>query len=72
MLRGFVALLCPRIGHVRLRRLFRYWVISFGLLPVIRPRGWLYASDLTSRRDDRGGPHPLDRFASQLRWNPGS
>ena len=20
----------------------------------------------------RGGPHPLDRFASQLRWNPGS
>ncbi len=21
---------------------------------------------------DRGGPHPLDRFASQLRWNPGS
>ncbi len=27
------------------------------------------------RRTDvvgRGGPHPLDRFASQLRWNPGS
>ena len=26
-------------------------------------------------RDDtveRGGPHPLDRFSSQLRWNPGS
>ena len=20
----------------------------------------------------RGGPHPLDRFSSQLRWNPGS
>ena len=20
----------------------------------------------------RGGPHPLDRFGSQLRWNPGS
>ena len=19
----------------------------------------------------RGGPHPLDRFSSQLRWNPG-
>ena len=19
---------------------------------------------------DRGGPHPLDRFSSQLRWNP--
>ena len=21
---------------------------------------------------ERGGPHPLDRFTSQLRWNPGS
>ena len=21
-------------------------------------------------RDIRGGPHPLDRFSSQLRWNP--
>ena len=24
----------------------------------------------TSRRLGRGGPHPLDRFSSQLRWNP--
>ena len=24
--------------------------------------------DLT--REGRGGPHPLDRFSSQLRWNP--
>ena len=23
-------------------------------------------------QEHRGGPHPLDRFASQLRWNPGS
>ena len=23
-------------------------------------------------KDDRGGPHPLDRCSSQLRWNPGS
>ena len=22
-------------------------------------------------REERGGPHPLDRFSSQLRWNPG-
>ncbi len=22
--------------------------------------------------EHRGEPHPLDRFASQLRWNPGS
>ena len=21
---------------------------------------------------ERGGPHPSDRFSSQLRWNPGS
>ena len=26
----------------------------------------------TPALQDRGGPHPLDRFASQLRWNPGS
>ena len=24
------------------------------------------------RNVERGGPHPLDRFSSQLRWNPGS
>ena len=23
-----------------------------------------------SRTTFRGGPHPLDRFSSQLRWNP--
>ena len=27
---------------------------------------------LEKLRGERGGPHPLDRFASQLRWNPGS
>ncbi len=30
----------------------------------------LVAGGLVERA--RGGPHPLDRFASQLRWNPGS
>ena len=25
----------------------------------------------TTRAEERGGPHPLDRFSSQLRWNPG-
>ena len=23
-------------------------------------------------KEGRGGPHPSDRFSSQLRWNPGS
>ena len=50
-----------------------YTAAAVGLL---RLRGWarwlaigLAATGLTYLR---GGPHPLDRFASQLRWNPGS
>ena len=34
---------------------------SAGLIGV-----WSFDGDAT----DRGGPHPLDRFSSQLRWNP--
>ena len=27
-------------------------------------------SEARRQNDQRGGPHPLDRFSSQLRWNP--
>ena len=30
------------------------------------------AVDAASPAGVRGGPHPSDRFSSQLRWNPGS
>ena len=44
--------------------------------PLLKPR----IVEIVDARDhaellkvlNRGGPHPLDRFASQLRWNPGS
>ena len=36
---------------------------------VILTEGQLAALE-RQRHDDRGGPHPLDRFSSQLRWNP--
>ena len=42
--------------------------------PDVSPDGrWVaYSSDETGRNELRGGPHPLDRCSSQLRWNPGS
>ena len=36
--------------------------------------GWIFAAVEHGNAEcvGRGGPHPLDRYWSQLRWNPGS
>ena len=34
--------------------------------------GAVMAVGVASLTAVRGGPHPLDRYSSQLRWNPGS
>ncbi len=57
----------------------RTWVIWVAVLvlAIAVPFGsfdpfGLLGPQVVSSQWNRGGPHPLDRFSSQLRWNPGS
>ena len=46
-------------------------VIVFATLTTVG-RGAQQPGTAGAEVEDRGGPHPLDRCSSQLRWNPGS
>ena len=53
------------------------WTKGLAKFPLIAQPGteWNYSlgTDVLGRLVEvRGGPHPLDRCSSQLRWNPGS